>query len=94
MAAKGMHTNLIGRKVAPKEGLLRLWPINEAGSKVDQHYLEPQHLEYCEATIIASWVEAGGGPGGTSVIRIATESPTGDTREFFLTHVKLLPKDK
>jgi len=93
MATKGLNTNLIGRKIAPKPGLLRLWPVTEEGSKVDQHYLEEKHLEYCEATIIATWTE-GGGPGGSSVVRIACESATGDTREFYLTHVRLLPKEK
>jgi len=94
MASKGMHTNLIGRKVAPKKGLLQLWPVTKEGSTIQRHDLEPQHLEYCEATIMAAWVESRSGPSDTSMIRIATESATGDTREFFLTHVRLLPKDK
>jgi hypothetical protein len=92
MTSKGLSTTLVGRKIAPKPGLLRLWPVTEEGSKIDQHYLEDRHLEYYESTIIAAWTERGG-PGGSSVVRIACESATGDTREFYLTHVRLLPKE-
>lgn len=94
MGTKGLTTSLVGRKVAPKDGLLRLWPTTAEGSKIDSHRLEMQHLEYAESTIIAAWTEGSGGPGGSSVVRIACESPTGDTREFYLTHVRLLPKDE
>lgn len=93
MASKGLTTSLVGRKVAPKAGLQRLWPVSEEGANIDQHKLEDKHLEYCETTIIAAWTENSAGIGGSSMVRIACESPTGDTREFYLTHVRLLPKE-
>ncbi len=85
-----MRTSIIGRKVRPAPGLERLWPLNSyAGSSTRDVGLED--LAYTEATIIAAWTVS---DKGKSVVMIATVGPAGETREFSLTHVRLVEESK
>jgi hypothetical protein len=89
MSKGGLTTNLIGRKVVPLPSLFRLWPRKEKGlnnAKRDDE-LELSDLEYTEAEIVAAWVEK---DGGSSSVKIACVSPTGDAKEFYLTLVKVV----